>query len=79
MGKSSKRTAVYAGVLPALTVGVVYGVVPGYLIVLPLVGIVFTAVAAGAPSMADMGDVLRYSVGLFVWSAVVLVVSPVLL
>ena len=76
MEESSKRVVLYGGVLPALTIGAVYGVAPGYLVALPLVGIVFAAVAAGARSMAGMGDVFRYSVGLLVWSVLVLVLLP---
>jgi hypothetical protein len=77
MEESPRRVVLYGGVLPALTTGAVYGVAPGYLIALPLVGVVFSAVAAGARPMANVGDVFRYSVGLLVWSVLVLVFFPV--
>ena len=68
-----RKLALYGGILPGLTVGAIYLTTRTLLTWVPVVGVVFTAVAAGAWSRASMRGVFLYSLGLLVWSVVVLV------
>jgi hypothetical protein len=73
-----KRTALHAGLVPLLTIGVIYAVARSLLIWVPVVGVVFAAVAAGARSATEMRVVFLCGGGLLVQSVLVIAFLPLL-